>query len=164
MRKHFNPRLSALFTATFLFSCKDGKQDKPAEETTKQPQPARPLTPTEIMKRYEQLVIDMKADSISQLFAMNAEVSSDGKVMAKGRDSIYSFLKSFTNVQVLSNLDSVISLSQYRDTTTLKGVYKQTVVMSGKDTITVQGEFTSIMLQEPNQNWLIYRMSTKGKK
>jgi hypothetical protein len=49
-------------------------------------------------KKYERLVLEMKADSILQLFTTDAEIGHEDQQPLKGRDSIYSFLSSFKNV------------------------------------------------------------------
>ena len=119
-------------------------------------------TPQDTIKKYERLVQEMKADSISQLFTIDAEAGHDGQPSIKGRDSIYQFLSSFKNVKVLSNIDSVANISVKNDSAVVTGVYKQTVIISGKDTVNVAGQFTSTMVMDKNNNWLIRRMKTRS--
>ena len=94
-------------------------------------------TPPDVIKKYERLVLEMKADSISQLFTTDAEIGHEDQPVVKGRDSIYSFLSSFKNIRVINNHDEIVSSSIKNDSAIVNGNYKQTVVISGKDTVNV---------------------------
>ena len=48
-------------------------------------------SPQDVIKNYERLVLEMKADSIAQLFTTDAEIGHEDQSPVKGRDSIYSF-------------------------------------------------------------------------
>ena len=119
-------------------------------------------TPQDIIKKYERLVLGMKADSIAQLFTIDAEVGHEGQPVIKGRDSIYSFLSSFKNVRVVMNHDEIVSSSVKNDTAIVSGNYTQTVVVSEKDTVNVAGKFTATMIADKNRNWLISKMKTRS--
>ena len=129
-------------------------------------------TPQDVIKKYERLVLEMKADSISQLFTTDAEIGHADQPVVKGRDSIYSFLSKFKNVRVLNNRDQVDSVSIRNDSAIVNGVYTQTVITSVaiddqsinfpiEDTINVAGKFTATMVRDKN-NWLISRMKTRS--
>lgn len=124
-------------------------------------QPAAKKTPEDVIKRYERLVLEMKADSIAQLFTADAEIGHEGQPVIRGRDSIYSFLSSFKNIRVINNHDEISSTSIKNDSAIVNGSYIQTVIVSGKDTINVAGNFTATMLRDKN-NWLIARMKTRS--
>ena len=119
-------------------------------------------TPQEIIKRYERLVLEMKADSISQLFTADAEIGHENRPVIKGRDSIYSFLSSFKNVHVINNRDEILSSSIKDDCAIVDGDYKQTVIVSGKDTVNAGGKFSATMIRDQNKNWLISKMKTRS--
>ena len=119
-------------------------------------------TPESIIKKYERLVKEMKADSIAQLFTTDAEVGHADQAPVKGRDSIYRFLASFNNIKVLSNVDSITQVTVKKDSATVQGIYRQTVIVSGKDTVHVAGHFTSTMVADSSKNWLICRMRTRS--
>jgi len=53
-------------------------------------------SPQDVIKKYERLVLEMKADSIAQLFTTDAEIGHEDQSPVRGRDSIYSFLPSRT--------------------------------------------------------------------
>jgi hypothetical protein len=91
-------------------------------------------TPESVIKKYERLVLEMKADSISQLFTNNAEVGHGNQKPIKGKDSIYAFLSSFKNVRVISNVDSISSVSIKNDSAVVDGNYKQSVILQETDT------------------------------
>ena len=119
-------------------------------------------TPQEIIKKYERFVLQMKADSISQLFTADAEVGHENQPVIKGRDSIYAFLSSFKNVHVINNNDEIVSSSIKDNSAIVDGNYKQTVIVSGKDTVNVSGKFTATMTRDKNKNWLISKMKTRS--
>lgn len=140
--------LYILFVSTvFIYAC--------SETSTKE-------TPQDVIKKYERLVIEMKADSISQLFTTDAEIGHGDQPPIKGRDLIYSFLASFKNVRVVNNRDDIVSTSVRDDSATVNGTYTQTVIVSGKDTVHVAGKFTSMMIRDKNNNWLISKMRTRS--
>jgi SnoaL-like protein len=118
-------------------------------------------SPESVIKKYERLVLEMKADSISQLFTIDAEVGHEGQPVVKGRDSIYSFLSSFKNVRVINNHDEIVSSSIRDDSATVNGSYAQTVIVSGNDTVNVAGKFIATMVRQKN-NWLISKMKTSS--
>jgi len=129
-------------------------------------------TPQEIIKKYERLVLEMKADSIARLFTAGAEIGHENQPIVKGRDSIYSFLLAFRNVRVINNRDQVHSLSIRNDSALVNGSYTQTVIIpvaiddqsktvSYKDTVNVAGNFTAIMIRDKNK-WLISKMKTRS--
>src|SRR6476646_4827275 len=105
-------------------------------------------SPEEVIKRYERLVLEMKADSISQLFTTNAEIGHEDQSPVRGRDSIYSFLSSFKNVRVVDNHDQVVSSFITDDSAIVNGNYTQRVIVSGKDTVNVAGKFTANMIRD----------------
>ncbi|MFI5186187.1 MAG: YybH family protein [Chitinophagales bacterium] len=119
-------------------------------------------TPLDLIKKYERLVLEMKADSLSQLFTTDAEVGHEEQPPVKGRDSICRFLSSFKNVRVIRNVDSIIHVSVKNDSAIVEGIYKQTVIISKKDTVNVSGHFTSNLILDKNKNWLISRMHTRS--
>jgi ketosteroid isomerase-like protein len=119
-------------------------------------------TPQSVMKRYERLVLEMNADSISQLFTNDAEVGHANQKPVKGRDSIYAFLSSFKNVRVITNVDSISNISIKNDSAIVDGKYKQSVVLQNKDTVHVAGKFTANMVRDKNKNWLISKMHTQS--
>ena len=119
-------------------------------------------TPQGIIKKYERFVLQMKADSISQLFTPDAEIGHANQSPIKGRDSIYAFLSSFKNVRVLSNRDSISTTSIKNDPAIVTGIYRQTVIVSGNDTVQVAGNFIATMMQNKNNNWLIWKMTTRS--
>jgi len=131
----------------FIYSC--------SETSTKE-------TPQDVIKKYERLVLEMKADSIAQLFTTDAEIGHGDQPPIKGRDSIYSFLSSFKNVRVLNNRDDIVSTSVRDDSATVLGSYTQTVIVSDKDTVNVAGKFTSFMIRDKNKGWLISKMRTRS--
>ena len=118
-------------------------------------------SPADVIKKYERFVLEMKADSIAQLFTADAEIGHEGQPAVKGRDSIYSFLSSFKNVRVLNNRDEITTSSIRDDSATVNGGYAQTVIVSGKDTVNVAGKFTVTMVRDKN-NWLISEMKTRS--
>jgi Domain of unknown function (DUF4440) len=118
-------------------------------------------TPKGAMKRYERLVLEMKADSISQLFTNDAQIGHADQKSIEGRDSIYALLSSFKNVRVISNVDSITNVSIMNDSAIVDGKYKQSVILENKDTVHVAGKFTANMVRDKNKHWLIFKMHTQ---
>jgi len=120
------------------------------------------ITPQAVIEKYQRLVLEMKADSISKLFTTDAEIGHGEQSPVRGRDSIYALLSSFKNIRVIENRDDISYTSVRGDSATVNGNYKQTVIVSGKDTVQVAGTFTAEMLRDKNKNWLIRKMRTRS--
>jgi SnoaL-like domain len=118
-------------------------------------------TPQDLIKKYELLVLEMKADSIAQLFTTDAEIGHEDQSPVRGRDSIYAFLSSFKTVRVINNHDEILSSAVKNDSAILNGSYAQTVIASGKDTVNVAGKFTATMVRDKD-SWLISKMKTRS--
>jgi len=103
----------------------------------------------------------MKADSIAQLFTENAEIGHENQKTIRGRDSIFNFLSSFKNVKMISNHDSVVSVFTKKDSATIEGIYNQSVLISGKDSMHVSGKFTANLVRNKRE-WLIWKMKTRS--
>lgn len=112
------------------------------------------------MKNYDHLIMSMNADSIAAIYTPDGEL---GKI-ARGRDSIRNFLNTFKNFRVLSQSSETNSISLDQDSALQKGIYRQTVVIPSKDTVTVQGNFTALWIWSVNNGWLIRRMETQPTK
>ncbi len=109
------------------------------------------------MKNYDHLILGMNPDSISMIYAADGELGT----MAKGRDSIRSFLDGFRNFRVLSLSSETNSISINKDSALQKGTYKQTVIIPSKDTVSVKGNFTALWVWSGSNGWLIRRMETQ---
>jgi hypothetical protein len=90
------------------------------------------------------------------------EIGHENQHPVRGRDSIYAFLSSFKNVRVIENSDDISSVSVQGDSAAVNGTYKQTVIVSEKDTIRVSGSFSAEMLRDRNKTWLIRKMQTQS--
>ena len=119
-------------------------------------------TPQSTIEKYERLVLEMKPDSISNLFTTDAEIGHENQRPVKGRDSIDALLRSFKNIRVIENRDEISSVSVRGDSATVSGTYKQAVIVSEKDTVRVAGSFTAEMLRNKNKTWLIWKMRTRS--
>ena len=133
-----------VFTA-FLFSCNAARNNK----TTSGVEAA--------MKQYDHLIQKMDADSIALLYAPDGRLGN----IVIGRDSIKKFLSSFKNVKVLSQSSITRSISLINDTAIQKGTYRQTDVLSKKDTVVVKGEYTARWEWLKDEGWRIKSMETK---
>jgi hypothetical protein len=114
----------------------------------------------EAMKTYDHLILGMNADSIAQIYAPDGEL---GK-MAKGRDTIRSFLSTFKNYRVLSQTSETNNISIDQDSAIQTGSYRQTVIIPSKDTVMVKGNFTALWIWSGTSGWLIRRMETQPAK
>ena len=134
--------LIILFCTALLFSCSTSSHNKKGVEAA--------------IKQYDHLILKLDADSIALLYAPDGDLGN----MAHGRDAIRKFLLTFNNLKVLSQSSVTGSIKLNGDSSLQKGVYKQTVVISGKDTVTVKGEYTATWLWMGKNGWHIKRMET----
>jgi len=109
------------------------------------------------MKKYDRLIKKMDATAIAMLYTPDGDLGE----MAHGRDSIKKFLATFKNVRVLAQSSTTSSISINGDSSFQKGTYRQMVLINGKDTVKVKGEYTAHWLWVSGQGWLIKHMATK---
>jgi hypothetical protein len=100
----------------------------------------------------------MNADSICLIYTPDGELGA----MAKGRDSIRSFLNTFKNFRVLSQSSETKEISIEHDSAFQTGVYRQTVIIPSKDTVTVNGSFKVLWIWSGASSWLIRRIETQS--
>lgn len=112
------------------------------------------------MKTYDRLILHMDVDSIAWLYTADGEM---GKV-AKGRDSIRSFLESFKKFKVLSQVSKTNLISISKDTALQSGLYTQKVIVPVNDTVKVRGLFSIKWLWQDSTGWHIRRMETQPAK
>jgi len=133
--------LAAVFTVS-IYSCR--KKHDQSEIIT-------------AMKRYDQLIQKMDADSIALMF------TSDGNMenIVHGRDSIRRFLARFKGkgIKVLNTGSTTQSIILNADSAVQTGSYKQTDKVGDKDTVNVKGTYKSTWHWDGNR-WLIRRMIT----
>lgn len=109
------------------------------------------------MQKYDSLLQAMNADAISKMF------TPDGKLgaVAQGRDSIKKFLSGFTNVKMLSQNSNTKSIELKGDSSTQTGMYFQTAVVNGKDTLHLKGSYTTNWKWVNGEGWKIEKITTK---
>ena len=110
------------------------------------------------MKLYDHLIEKMDADSIAWLYTPDGNLGD----IARGRDSIRKFLLTFKNIRVLSQSSETSSIEITGNSSVQKGRYRQVVLVPGKDTIRVKGEFTATWLWNASDGWHIRRMATRS--
>lgn len=109
------------------------------------------------MNHYDRLLEKMNFDSIALAY------TPDGKLgdVAKGRDSIRNFLKTFSAYKVLSNKSISDSIKIFGDTAIQNGTYQQVTILPTKDTVHVKGQFETHWIWHPKDGWKISGMTTK---
>ena len=127
----------------FLFSCNTSRHNIKEVEVA--------------MKQYDHLIQKMDVDSIAMLFTPDGDLGN----IAHGRDSIRNFLSTFKNVQVLIQSSTTDSIKISGTTSLQKGIYHQTDVVNGKDTVAVRGEYTVNWQWIPKSGWHIKHIETK---
>ncbi len=133
---------TGLSVAFLLLSCKSSQHNKAGVE--------------EALQHYDRLILKLDADSIAWLYTPDGRMGE----MAEGRDSIKAFLSSFKNIKVLSQHSTSDTLTILADTAIQKGIYLQSDVISGRDTVRVKGEYTATW-QWIDGDWHIKQMETK---
>lgn len=147
MKKYGVCLLFFCVTGIFL-SCQQKSRDKQAEVMS-------------IMKQYERYVLEMQMDSLVSLFSADGETGQEGTKLIQGKDSIRSFLASFTNVKVLEHSNPIDYVAFEKDTGIVTGRYSQTALINEHDTVHVKGKFTAKLLPA-GKSWLIRRMTTRS--
>lgn len=109
------------------------------------------------MQKYDSLIQAMDADGISKMF------TPDGKLgdAAQGRDSIKKLLSSFVNSKVLSQSSNTKSIELKNDSATQTGMYFQTAVIEGKDTLHLKGKYTINWRLLDDEGWKIKKIVTE---
>ncbi len=110
------------------------------------------------MNYYDRLLEKMNFDSIALQYTPDGELGD----VAKGRDSIRNFLKSFSAYRVISNNSITDSVNLFGDSAIQKGTYKQVTILPTRDTAHIKGQFETHWLWNPKDNWKISRMTTKA--
>ncbi len=108
------------------------------------------------MKQYDRLIKKMDADSIALLYTPDGDLGT----MAHGRDSIRAFLSGFKDIKVLYQHSMTTYIKVAGDTALQRGVYHQMVLISGKDTMSVSGEYAAVWWWIAPGEWHIKKMMT----
>ncbi len=108
------------------------------------------------MKQYDHLIKKMDADSIALLYTPDGDLGT----MAHGRDSIKMFLSRFKDIKVLYQHSVITYMKITADTALQRGIYRQMVLINGKDTMRDGGEFTAIWWWIEPGVWRIKKMMT----
>lgn len=109
------------------------------------------------MNRYDRMLEKMNIDSIAFQYAPEGELGN----VAKGRDSIRSFLKKFASYKVLSNNSVTDSIEIYGDSALQTGHYTQVTILPTKDTAHLTGLMIVHWIWSSNEGWKISKMITK---
>ena len=104
------------------------------------------------MREYNLALLHMDADLVANSFTKDGKLGDN----ISGRDSIRSFLKSFTNTKVLSCGTQTKSIIFQGDSAIHSGHYFQEAVVN-QDTFHLKGTFDAIWLNQ-NGKWLIAKM------
>lgn len=109
------------------------------------------------MHHYDSLLQTMNADAVSKMF------TPDGKLgdVAQGRDSIKKFLSGFTNVKMLSQSSNTKSIELKGDSATQTGMYFQSDVVNGKDTVHLKGTYITHWKWLKGEGWKIEKITTQ---
>lgn len=109
------------------------------------------------MQQYDSLLKSMNADAISKMF------TPDGKLgdVAEGRDSIRKFLLQFTDMKVLSQSSDTKSIELKGDSATQTGMYHQTTIVDGRDTVHLKGTYETKWKWMNGEGWRIEKITTQ---
>ena len=131
-------RTTILIGLTFLISC--------SPDRTKEIEKA--------MKTYDNLVLTMDADAISDTYTVDGKLDD-----IVGRDSIRKFLKTFVDVKVLDYQSQTKSITFDGNTATQEGDYRQKVVVK-EDTLNLKGKYLTTWTKAEGK-WHIHVMTTR---
>jgi hypothetical protein len=110
------------------------------------------------MHHYDDLIRSVNPDSIAAIYAPNGQLGDNPAIV--GRDSIRSFLKTFSGFNVLETVSTSDSIGFHGDTATQKGTYYQRTILPEGDTVRVGGSFTTTWTRIDGR-WYIAKMLTR---
>jgi hypothetical protein len=119
--------------------------------------PHRNVEIEEAMHHYDDLIRSVNADSIAAIYAPNGQLGDNPAIV--GRDSIRSFLKTFSGFNVLETGSTSDSIGFRGDTATQRGTYYQRTILPEGDTVRVSGSFTATWIRIDGR-WYIAKMLT----
>ena len=111
------------------------------------------------MQQYDRYILSVDVDSMALLFTKDGNLGN----IARGQDSIRRFLAKFKSVRVLSMASTTDAIVLTGDSSTQRGSYRQTAVLSARDTVRVNGDYVARWQWFPKQGWRLKSMQTTPK-
>jgi uncharacterized protein (TIGR02246 family) len=115
---------------------------------------------TASLARYRNLILELQADRVADMFADDGELSHNGEKSYIGPRQISAFLKSFSGYKILKYELVAVSTAVEGENATQNGTYTQTVVAPEGNTIMAAGSFETAWRHQPDGRWLIKKMRT----
>jgi outer membrane lipoprotein-sorting protein len=112
------------------------------------------------LQKYDRYLLTLDADSLATIFAENGELGQEGQQSITGRETIRTYMKSFTNIKIYENRSESESIQFSGDSAVQKGKYDQRLSFHS-DTVQVTGEFNAVWVKENGNDWLLRKMMTK---
>ena len=108
------------------------------------------------MKKYDALILQLDAAGIAHMFTEHGRLGN----MATGQDSIRKFLSAFKGISVLTQSSVTDSIILKDNKAVQQGHFRQSDIISGKDTVLVKGTFTAHWIWAGKNGWRLESMET----
>ncbi|MVM30609.1 hypothetical protein GO755_11255 [Spirosoma sp. HMF4905] len=109
------------------------------------------------MNKYDRFIKSMQLDSMALLYTTDGNLGN----IAHGQDSIRRFLATFKDVKVLAMSSQTTSIAIVGDSATQTGSFKQTALLTRKDTINAKGTYVAKWKWGDQHGWRLKSMITK---
>lgn len=140
---------SLLLAALLIAGCR-GDADRLASQARAEVRAA--------LARYSDLVARMDSRGIAAMYTADGEMSEPGQPATEGRDSIRTFLDSFSGFHVEENAMTSDTIVVKGESLVQTGRFSQRVRMPDGTELTPRGSFTAEWVRERDGQWRIRRM------
>ncbi len=112
----------------------------------------------EAMERYQVAARSVNPDSIAAFFTESATLFEPGIMPIRGRDSIRSFIASFSGARVDSATASPDTIEIFGRTALYWGSYFERLAFPGQPVSEQHGKFVAQWVHPPGGEWLLQRL------
>jgi uncharacterized protein (TIGR02246 family) len=112
------------------------------------------------LARYRQLIIDVDAERLADMFVADGELSHDAEKPYLGQNQIRTFLRTFAGYKIQEYELRADSTAVEKETAKEHGTYAQVVIPPNGSPIKASGEFDATWQHQADGRWLLSRMHT----
>jgi ketosteroid isomerase-like protein len=112
------------------------------------------------LARYRQLVVEVDAECLADMFVGNGELSHGNEPPHVGQADIRSFLKQFGGYKIQKYELQAATTTVDARTAKQHGNYKREVLAPNGSLLMTAGEFDAVWQHQPDGRWLLVRMHT----
>jgi len=112
------------------------------------------------LQHYSALVLAMDTAGIAAMFAPDGEMVNPNRPPVHGRAAILTFLGTFSDFRVISNVDSLEGTTVDGDTAEQLGTYRQSVRLPDGKLLEAKGRFEIAWVRDRSGTWLFSQVAT----